>query len=510
MQNLEKLSNSSIMPPAHLRPAPFDTGPIYFVGIGGVGMSGIAETMLKRGYKVMGYDSSASANTERLEALGAKVSIGHDGSDLSALSAVVYSTAIKAGNPVMLEARAHRIPILHRAEMLAELMRSYSSIAVGGTHGKTTTTSLVAALLDAGGLDPTVVNGGIINAYGTNAKIGVGNWMVVEADESDGSFLKLNPSIAIVTNIDREHLAYYGDMKALTSAFRDFINNIPFYGFAIVCADDPVVREMITHISDRRLISYGSVAEAQVRVVNITMDSDGASFTVHVAPHESSSGLLERLRLPVTGHHNVLNSLAAIAVAWELGVTENAIRRGLSEFGGVKRRFTTTGIAQGVRVVDDNARNPAQISATLSAAREVQSGTAGKVMAIVQPIRYTRLHNLLHDFCSCLMNADAVIVADIRAAGESPIDGVDKHTLVDALRRSGHCDAVALPAPSALAALVAERTQPGDLVVCLGAGDTTTWAYALPDELNNIAESSSQRAAEFANFASVSHFAPTP
>lgn len=491
MRKLKNSSNPLIMSSAQLRPDPVDTGPIYVIGIGGVGMSAVAETMLKRGYKVMGCDANASANIERLEALGAKVSIGrHCGSDLKAVAAVVYSTAIKAEHPVMLEARALKIPILHRAEMLAELMRSYSSVAIAGTHGKTTTTSLVAALLDAGGLDPTVVNGGIINAYGSSVKVGTGDWMVVEADESDGSFLKLNPSIVIVTNFDQEHLVHHGDMQALKRAFLAFIKKIPLHGFTIVCVDDPVVRETIAQISDRRLITYGSVAQAQARAVGTAMDSDGASFDVQIASHEGGTSSLERLRLPVTGLHNVLNSLAAITVAWKLGISTDAIRRGLSEFGGVMRRFTTTGIARGVRVVDDNARGPVQISAALGAARELQNGTTGKVVVVVQPIRYTRVQARLHDFCCALRDADAVIVADIWAAGELPIDGVDKNALVDALRRSGHCDAVALPAPSALAALVAERTQPGDIVICLGLGDISAWAYALPDQLNKIAESS--------------------
>jgi UDP-N-acetylmuramate--alanine ligase len=474
------------MSPARLRPTPFDIGPVHFIGIGGIGMSGIAEIMLKGGYTVQGSDARASANTERLEALGATIFIGHDAAHIDGASAIVFSTAVKADNPEMVEARARRIPIVRRAEMLAELMRLHFSIAVGGTHGKTTTTSLIATLLDAGGLDPTVVNGGIINAYGTNAKVGEGDWMVVEADESDGSFLRLKATVAIVTNIDPEHLDHYGDFDAVKRAFCEFVENIPFYGFATVCLDHPEVQALAARIQNRRLVTYGTNPQAEVRAVNITMGPDGGCFDVHITPREAEPIVFEQLKLPITGRHNVLNSLAAIAVARELGVSEDAIRLGLSRFGGVKRRFTTTGIANGVRVVDDYGHHPVEISAVLGAAREVQEGTSGKVVAVVQPHRYTRLRDLFGDFCSCFNDADAVIVADVYAAGESPIEGADKHALVEGLRRFGHRNVMALEGPSALAALVAEQTQPGDLVVCLGAGDITAWAYALPGQLEAI------------------------
>jgi len=474
------------MSPTRLRPTPFDIGPVHFIGIGGIGMSGIAEIMLKGGYTVQGSDARASANTERLEALGAKIFIGHEAAHVDGASAIVFSTAVKADNPEMVEARARRIPIVRRAEMLAELMRLHFSIAVGGTHGKTTTTSLIATLLDAGGLDPTVVNGGIINAYGTNAKVGEGDWMVVEADESDGSFLRLKATVAIVTNIDPEHLDHYGDFDAVKRAFCEFVENIPFYGFATVCLDHPEVQALAARIQNRRLVTYGTNPQAEVRAVNIVMGPDGGCFDVHITPRDSDPIVFEQLKLPITGRHNVLNSLAAIAVARELGVSEDAIRHGLSVFGGVKRRFTTTGIANGVRVVDDYGHHPVEISAVLGAAREVQSGASGKVVAVVQPHRYTRLRDLFGEFCSCFNDADSVIVADVYAAGETPIAGADKDALVEGLRRFGHRNVMALEGPSALAALVAEQTQPGDLVVCLGAGDITSWAYALPGQLEQI------------------------
>lgn len=475
----------SKMPTTSFSPTALQPGPIYFIGIGGRGMSGIAEVTLKGGYAVSGSDTEASDKIKRLETLGARVFTGHKADQVQGCSAVVYSTAINNDNPELVEARARGIPILHRADMLDELMRLRFTVGVGGTQGKTTTTSLVAALLDAGGMDPTVVNGGIINSYGANSKIGKGKWMVVETDESDGSFLRLNPSIAVVTNIGTEHLEYYGSPGALKEAFGKFVRNVPFYGFAVVCLDDPTIRDIASQIPDRRLISYGTDPEANVRAFNISIGADGACFDVQIKAENSQPVIWERLRLPVTGRHNVLNSLAAITIAWKLSLSEDDICKGLKGFAGVKRRFTTVGIGRGVRVIDDNARNPAQIVATLGAARDVQRGTAGKVVAVVEPCRHNRLRDMLQEYCDSLEDPDVVIVTDINASGEPPIAGVDKHTLVDALRLSGHRDALALPAPSDLATLVAERTQPGDLVVCLGA-QVFKLARALPDQLNSM------------------------
>jgi len=363
------------------------------------------------------------------------------------------------------------------------LMRLQFSVAVGGTHGKTTTTSMIASLLDAGGLDPTIVNGGIINAYGTNAKVGTGDWIVVEADESDGTFLKLKSTAAVVTNIDPEHLDHYGDFEAVKKAFRDFVENIPFYGFAAVCTDHAEVQAMAARVENRRLVTYGVNPQAEVRAENITMGPDGAHYDAVIRPHDGDPIRYADLHLPMAGQHNVLNSLAAVAVARELGLGEDAIRKGLKEFGGVKRRFTTTGVANGVRVVDDYGHHPVEIASVLKAARAV---TSGKVIAVVQPHRYTRLRDLFDDFCACFADADTVLVADVYPAGEQPIDGVNRDSLVEGLRRYGHRRALALASPQALAGLVREESASGDLVVLLGAGDITSWAYALPGQLEAL------------------------
>jgi UDP-N-acetylmuramate--alanine ligase len=466
-----------------LRPVPFALGPIHFIGIGGIGMSGIAEIMLRIGYVVQGSDAKASANTERLETLGAKIFIGHDAGHVEGASAVVYSTAVKADNPEMVAARAARVPLVRRAEMLAELMRLQSSVAVGGTHGKTTTTSMVACLMDAGGLDPTVVNGGIINAYGTNAKVGEGDWIVVEADESDGSFLRLKSTVAIVTNIDPEHLDHYGDFDAAKKAFRDFVENVPFYGFAVVCLDHPEVQALAATVENRRLITYGTNPQAEVRATNISMGPDGARFDVTLAIRGQETVILADMRLPMAGQHNMLNALAAIAVSRELGVSDEALRSGLAAFGGVKRRFTTTGVVNGVRVIDDYGHHPVEIASVLTAARAVSQG---KVIAVVQPHRFTRLRDLFQEFCSCFNDADEVIVADVYTAGEAPIPGIDRDALVAGLTRWGHRHVLALDEAMALPAIIARDAKPGDVVVLLGAGDITAWAYALPAQLEAL------------------------
>ena len=462
------------------RPVPFDIGSVHFIGIGGIGMSGIAEIMLRIGYTVQGSDAKASANTERLEKLGAKIFIGHDAAHVEGASAIVYSTAVKPDNPEMAAGREKRLPLVRRAEMLAELMRLQFSIAVGGTHGKTTTTSMVAALLDAGGLDPTVVNGGIINAYGTNAKVGAGDWIVVEADESDGTFLKLKSTVAIVTNIDAEHLDHWGDFDAVKKGFQDFVENIPFYGFAAVCTDHPDVQAMASRVENRRLVTYGVNPQAEVRAENLTMGPNGCRFDVVIHPHDAEPIRYDDLHLPMAGHHNAMNALAAIAVARELSVSPEDIRKGLAGFGGVRRRFTTTGMANGVRIIDDYGHHPVEIASVLKAARAV---TEGRVIAVVQPHRYSRLADLFGDFCACFNDADAVIVADVYAAGEAPLEGIDRDALVEGLRRYGHRRVLALDGPADLAALVHEEAKAGDVVVLLGAGDITGWSYALPDQI---------------------------
>ena len=465
------------------RPVPFDLGPVHFVGIGGIGMSGIAEIMLRLGYTVQGSDVRSGANTQRLETLGAKVLIGHDAANVEGASAIVYSSAIKSDNPEMAAGRERRVPLVRRAEMLAELMRLRFSVAVAGAHGKTTTTSMVAALLDAGGLDPTVVNGGIINAYGANAKVGEGEWIVVEADESDGTFLKLPRTVAVVTNIDPEHLDHYGDFATLKDTFRAFVQDIPFYGFAAVCIDDPDVQDMAAKIENRRLITYGTNPQADLRAVDIVMGPDGAVFDVRVQIPGAPVSRLERVVLPMVGRHNVLNALAAIVVARELGVTEAAIRAGLAGFGGVRRRFTTVGVARGVRIIDDYGHHPVEIASVLAAARAV---TQGAVIAVVQPHRYSRLRDLFEEFCRCFNDAETVIVANVYAAGEAPIQGFDRDALALGLRRHGHRRVLTLDDPASLPALIAGEAEPGDLVVFLGAGDITTWAHALPAGLDGL------------------------
>ena len=462
------------------RPAPFELGPVHFIGIGGIGMSGIAEIMLRLGYQVQGSDAKAGANTERLEKLGARVFIGHAAGQIEGAAAVVYSSAIKPGNPEMEAARATRIPLVRRAEMLAELMRAQDSVAVAGAHGKTTTTSMVAAVLDAGGLDPTVVNGGVINAYGANAKVGEGTWIVVEADESDGAFLTLKSTVAVVTNIDREHLDHYGSFDALVKAFQDFIQNVPFWSFSILCTDDLVVREVAAKVENRRLITYGLNEEAEIRAVNLAPGPDGTAFDVAATGREP----LTRFTLPMPGLHNVRNALAAIAVGLQLGVEPDDIRQALAGFSGVRRRFTTIGIANGVRIVDDYGHHPVEIAAVLAAAR---AATKGQVIAIVQPHRYSRLSDLFADFCRCFGDADTVIVADVYPAGEAPIEGANRDALVEGLRRQGNRKVLALESPADLPAMVAADARPGDLVVFLGAGDITAWAHALPGQLETVA-----------------------
>ncbi|MEI2734213.1 MAG: UDP-N-acetylmuramate--L-alanine ligase [Rhodoblastus sp.] len=460
---------------------PRDLGPIHFVGIGGIGMSGIAEVLINLGYKVQGSDASENANVKRLADKGAKVFVGHSAGNLGEAAVVVVSTAIKRDNPELAAARELRLPVVRRAEMLAELMRLRQCVAIAGTHGKTTTTSIVATLLDAGGLDPTVINGGIINAYGTNARLGAGDWMVVEADESDGTFLKLPADVAIVTNIDPEHLDHFKTFDAIKEAFRQFVENLPFYGFAVMCLDHPAVQELVGKIEDRRVITYGENPQADVRLLDVDLTGGVSRFNVLMRDRKTgAAAYLENLVMPMPGHHNALNAVAAIAVASELGLTADQIRKALASFGGVKRRFTKTGEWNGVSIFDDYGHHPVEIAAVLRAAR---ASTKGQVIAIVQPHRYTRLQSLFDQFATCFNDADTVIVADVYAAGEQPIEGMDKNGLVAAITAHGHRQAIALPNPDALPAMVKEIARPGDYVVCLGAGNITQWAYALPAQL---------------------------
>ena len=425
-----------------------------------------------------------NANVKRLREKGVTVSIGHSADNLGAAEVLVVSSAIKADNPELVCARERLIPVVRRAEMLAELMRFKQSIAVGGTHGKTTTTSMVAALLDAGGLDPTVINGGIINAYGTNARMGGGDWMVVEADESDGTFVKLPADIAMVTNIDPEHLDHYGDFAGVRAAFRQFVENVPFYGFAVMCLDHPEVQTLIGQIEDRRVVSYGSNPQADIRYLDVRMTGGNSVFSIHIRDRRSGSKIeLQDLVLPMPGLHNVSNAAAAIAVASQLGVGPDAIRKGLSDFGGVKRRFTHTGNFGGVDIFDDYGHHPVEIKAVLQAAR---SSAAGKVIAVVQPHRYTRLHSLFDDFSNCFNDADVVVVAPVYAAGEAPIEGASHLDLVSGLRMRGHRSVHFIDAADELPGLVRDLASAGDYVICLGAGNITQWANALPDQMRRL------------------------
>ena len=463
---------------------PREIGPIHFVGIGGIGMSGIAEVLVNLGYAVQGSDASDNYNLDRLRKAGAKVSVGHKAENVDGADVVVVSSAIKRDNPELMAARERRIPVVRRAEMLAELMRLKSCVAIAGTHGKTTTTTMVATLLDAGGLDPTVINGGIINAYGSNARLGAGDWMVVEADESDGTFLKLPTEVAIVTNVDPEHLDHFKTFDAVQDAFRNFVENLPFYGFAVMCIDHPVVQTLVGKIEDRRIITYGENPQADARLLDLTPMGGGSKFKV--AFRNRKTGALHEiadLMLPMPGRHNASNATAAIAVARELGVSDDAIRKAIAGFGGVKRRFTKTGEWNGVSVIDDYGHHPVEIAAVLKAARD---STNGKILAVVQPHRYTRLQSLFEEFCTCFNDADTVIVADVYAAGETPIDGIDRDHFVAGLRAHGHREVIPLLAASELAGIVKGSAKSGDLVVCLGAGNITQWAYALPGELKAL------------------------
>jgi UDP-N-acetylmuramate--alanine ligase len=466
-----------------MRALPLSIGTIHFVGIGGIGMSGIAEVLHTLGYAVQGSDIAESANVRRLRAQGIRVSVGHEAANLGDAQVVVVSTAVKSDNPEVVAARQHLIPVVRRAEMLAELMRLRWAIAVGGTHGKTTTTSLIAAVLEAAKMDPTVINGGIIEAYGTNTRMGQGDWMVVEADESDGSFLRLPATIAVVTNMDPEHLDHWGSAEAMTAGYDQFVSNIPFYGFAVLCIDHPAVQAMIPRV-DRRIVTYGFSQQADVRAERMVANTLGATFEVEVTDRfRNRSRRMGPYRLPMLGQHNVSNALAAVAVAVEMEIDDATLRSAFLNFKGVKRRFTRCGDAGGITVIDDYGHHPVEIAAVLKAAR--QAG-ARDVVAVVQPHRYTRLASLFTEFCTCMNDAGTVIVTDVYAAGEQPIPGFDRDALVDGLRASGHKSVVALPSVDRLPEMVHAIAKPGDFVVCLGAGTITNWAQALPEQLRAL------------------------
>jgi UDP-N-acetylmuramate--alanine ligase len=461
---------------------PLELGPIHFVGIGGIGMSGIAEVLMTLGYPVQGSDSKASKITDRLVKLGAVFFEGQKAENIGdGVSVVVISSAIKKGNPELEEARRRKLPVVRRAEMLAELMRLRSNIAIAGTHGKTTTTTMVATLLDKGGFDPTVINGGVIHAYGSNARAGAGEWMVVEADESDGSFNRLPATIAIVTNIDPEHMEHWGTFDALRKGFLDFVSNIPFYGLAVCCTDHPEVQALVGRVTDRRVVTFGFNAQADVRAVNLTYENGVAHFDIAL---QGEGGMIENCILPMPGDHNVSNALSAVAVARHLGMKRDEIREALAGFAGVNRRFTRVGEVNGVTIIDDYGHHPVEIAAVLKAARQA---TKGRIIAVHQPHRYTRLSHLFEEFCTCFNEADVVAIAEVYAAGEDPIPGASRDDLVAGLIAHGHRHARALQDESELARLVKEQARPGDMVVCLGAGTISGWANALPGKLMGAA-----------------------
>lgn len=464
-----------------MKTIPLDIGPIHFVGIGGIGMSGIAELMHTLGYRVQGSDRADGANIRRLQAQGIPVVIGHAEGNLGDAQVIVISSAVKPDNPEVMAARRLLIPVVRRAEMLGELMRLKWSIAVGGTHGKTTITSLIAQVLDAAGLDPTVVNGGIINAWGSNARHGSGDWMVAEADESDGTMVKLPATIAVITNIDPEHMEHYGTFDALREAFVTFAANIPFYGVAALCIDHPEVQGILPRLLDRRVVTYGFSPQADVRGLDVRANGEGVWFSAVISDRKTgASRTVPEMFLPMFGRHNVQNALAALAVAGAVGIDDAVVARAFASFGGVNRRFTRCGEVDGITVIDDYGHHPVEIAAVLAAARTVGRG---QVIAVVQPHRYSRLASLFDGFCSCFNDADTVIVADIYAAGEDPIDGISRDALIDGLRAHGHRQVIPLTDRDLLAQTVSEVANPGDLVVCLGAGNITQWAHALPAEI---------------------------
>jgi UDP-N-acetylmuramate--alanine ligase len=462
-----------------------DIGVLHFIGIGGIGMSGIAEVLHELGYKIQGSDQADSANVKRLKAKGIRIMVGHKADNIkdekgNNPAAVVYSSAVKNNNPELSKARELKLPVVRRAAMLAELMRLKSSVAVGGTHGKTTTTSMVGEMLGTAGFDPTVINGGIVNAYGTNTRMGKSEWMVVEADESDGTFTRLPATVAVVTNMDPEHMEHYGDFENVKKAYLQFVKNVPFYGYAVLCIDHPAVQALIPDVGDRKIITYGFSSQADVQATNVKTGPDGSNFDV-VFLNGGKEKTLRDVHLSMPGRHNVQNALVSLAIAREMGVPDATMKKALSNFAGVKRRFTKTGEAGGITVIDDYGHHPVEIETVLKTARTVAG--KGKVIAVMQPHRFTRLNDLFEDFCKCFNDADSVIVADVYAAGEDVIEGMNKERLIQGLKDHGHRDVTALNDKSELPALAARIARPGDYIICLGAGDITYWAYDLPAQL---------------------------
>ena len=473
-----------------MRVFPETFGTLHFVGIGGIGMSAMAELLHQLGYNVQGSDAVDSPNIQRLKEQGIRVFIGHDAKNIfdatgKQVGGLVINAVLKQDNPEVLKARELRIPLINRSELLAEVMRVKWSVGIAGTHGKTTTTSIVGSLLEAGGFDPTVINGGIVNAYGTNTRIGQGDWVVVEADEAYGTFLKLRPTVAIVTNMDPEHLDYYHTFDNVRAAYKHYVESTPFYGFAVLCLDHPEVQKLAANISERRIITYGTNPQAEVQAKNIRQTPQGSYFDVHVdAPLSPTPRVIKNVHMPTPGLHNVLNSLASIAVALQMGMKDDTIVQTLAKFLGVKRRFTKTGEVNDITIIDDYGHHPVEIAAVLKAARStISDNGTQKIIAVVQPHRYSRVHDLFADFCTCMNDADTVIIADVYAAGEDPIAGMEKEDIVAGLIQAGHKNAMILRNETDLPDMIHHLAKPGDMVVCLGAGSITKWAYALPQQL---------------------------
>jgi len=481
---------------------PENIGALHFIGIGGIGMSGIAEVLNTLGYKVQGSDLSESGNVKRLQKHGIRISIGHAAKNIldekgNHPAAVVISTAVKSNNVELAAAREAKIPVMRRAEMLAELMRLKNAIAISGTHGKTTTTMMVGQMLDTADFDPTVINGGIVNAYGTNTRLGKSDWMVVEADESDGTFTRLPVSVAVITNIDPEHLDHYGTFEKAKEAYSQFVHNLPFYGYAVLCIDHPEVQGLISTITDRRVVTYGFNPQADVQAQNVRSDADGSIFDVKFSAWlgEGKEQILRDIYLPMLGTHNVQNALVSLAIAHEMDVPAATMKKALSNFSGVKRRFTKTGEVNGITIIDDYAHHPVEIEVVLKTARMAVSKTKGRVIAVMQPHRFTRLRDLFEQFCTCFNEADTVLITDVYTAGEQPIDKINRDSLVAGIKKHGHRDVTALASKEKLANIIHEIAKPGDYVVCMGAGDITYWAYDLPGQLEHAIQSGKKQSA---------------
>jgi UDP-N-acetylmuramate--alanine ligase len=464
---------------------PQELGTFHIIGIGGIGMSAIAEILRAKGYSVQGSDQKDGPNVRRLRDSGIRVFVGHDPINLVGARFVVISTAVKATNPELQAARAKGIPVILRAEMLAELMRLYATVSVTGTHGKTTTTSLLSHIFTEARLDPTVITGGIINSWGSNARLGKGRWMVVEADESDGTFTRLPSEIGIVTNIDPEHLDYFQTVDNMHREYEGFLRNIPFYGTAVACIDHPVVRQMLEKLNlrrdGRRLLTYGASDDADLRLLAVHVEGSVTTFDAELGPRmKGGARKITSWSVPVPGQHNALNALAAIAAAAEAGIPDDAIQSAMAGFSGVKRRFQRTGTWNNIDIYDDYGHHPVEIAAVLRAAR---AGARGRVIAVVEPHRYTRVRDLFSEFSACFGDADAVVVAPLYSAGEAPIEGVDNRTLAEAIKSGGHRSVLAVSSDRELVPAVRLLARPGDMVVVLGAGYSTDWAHALPADL---------------------------